>query len=396
MHRMPNSSKALERYLIKSPSYPDGVSSNSVIANLSECPVQFSIDEYKSFGMLPFGKNIFYSNILAQLAVPTLDFAKVETHCLLLQTILQAGPSNSSIERISHHVLTDTLFGNAMFEQLEAALRRVEGNWESWRAVAAFIQLALRTVSLTLSKDVRERGLRFLDTARQVSVKWLRRLKIRVSSSTDNEQRTELSFQAKEIALLGASTFDAEGENIDALLHQHCAISSLLVCSVVVRENSHMTLQSAHIHKVMIQAWQSMMHRIFPKLREIVLRDNAGLNDAVRECWSSYQPCSQARWNSMGRPNDHWLHITSGRLPVHINLLTAELLVNGLPMARLPSVYQSHPTYQPMFSTSMLEVAPTDEPGMAFSAKSTYHGYKLHFGMTGQDMNIVAINGDIR
>jgi hypothetical protein len=72
-------------------------------------------------------------------------------------------------------------------------------------------------------------------------------------------------------------------------------------------------------------------------------------------------------------------------------LLTGRLLVDGLPLARLPSEFMQHHMYLPLFSRSILAVAPTDRPGMKFSAKSIYQDYKLHFGMGGLDMFVVAI-----
>ena len=48
--------------------------------------------------------------------------------------------------------------------------------------------------------------------------------------------------------------------------------------------------------------------------------------------------------------------------------------------------------YKPLFSASALEVVPTDEPGMRFSAKTAYHDHELHFGMAGADMLIVAVH----
>jgi hypothetical protein len=390
MYRMPAQSQTLERFLYKAPSQPDGVSSNAMIADLSECPVHFSIEEFKALCSVPFGTNLFYSNVLTQLAIPILDFTKAETHCLILQTIFQAGPSNGSTERTSHRVLTGAAFGNAMLDQLEIALHRVEGNWESWRAAAVFVQLAIRVVNLTLSEDTREYGFRYLCSARQIFIKWFHRLKTRVSRSTDDEQRKELSFRTTEIALLCTTTFDVEGECIDALLQQHGAISSLVQCSVSIQE--HITeSHPSPLYNTMIQSWRLTMHRIFPRLRRAILFNNSELHDAMLLCWSSYEPASQAKWTSMNKSSQHWLHIMSGNLPVHLNLLTAELLVSGLPMAQLPSAYISHPLYRPLFSNSSLEVAPTDEPGMVFSTKSTYHGYSLHFGMTGKDMRVVAL-----
>jgi hypothetical protein len=44
------------------------------------------------------------------------------------------------------------------------------------------------------------------------------------------------------------------------------------------------------------------------------------------------------KWTSLDIPCDQWLRIISGDAPVHFNMLTAELLVNGLPLAHLPKV----------------------------------------------------------
>jgi hypothetical protein len=90
-----------------------------------------------------------------------------------------------------------------MLEQLEIALRRVSENWESWRATASFSLLARRMLSLTRSPEVCMRALNYLVELRLVCFKWLQRLKMRVASSTDDEQRNELSSRATEIAIHG-------------------------------------------------------------------------------------------------------------------------------------------------------------------------------------------------
>ena len=130
------------------------------------------------------------------------------------------------------------------------------------------------------------------------------------------------------------------------------------------------------------------MYRVYPKLRTCILSDSTGINEAVKLSWTSFEPGMGADWTTQG----DWLHIMSGRLPVHFNLLTSELLVNGLPLARLPQEYRLHSLYTPLFQQSVLEVVPTEEPGMSFSAKSPYQGFKLHFGMLDKDMLLMAVN----
>jgi len=396
MYRMPDGrSKVLERFLHRPPSGPDGIQPNEVIASLSDCPAHFSIDEYKSFGMLPLGRHIIYPNILAQLAAPTVDFTKAETQTLLLQVIQQTGMQNGTPSRTSHASLTESSFGHAMLNQLEISLRRVAENWESWRAVATFVALAQRILSLTVFAKVRERSLDFLSEARHISMRWLKRLKDRANTSTDDSQRTELYSRATEIALMCSRTFDVEDDFIDTVLRHPSAISNLLECSIVIQEN-HGTVgsESQMIYNAMLQSWRTMLYRAFPRLRHHILQGDMGLHEAVLKNWAGFHPAAGVHWNILSEPHEHWLYIKSGPLSVYFDLLTAQLLVDGLPLARLPPEFMRHSVYLPLFGKSTLAVAPTDWPGMRFSAKSTYRDHTLHFGMEGPNMCVVAIKGN--
>jgi hypothetical protein len=52
--------------------------------------------------------------------------------------------------------------------------------------------------------------------------------------------------------------------------------------------------------------------------------------------------------------------------------------------------------YSRLFQSFILDVGPTDEPGMHFSAGSVHKGHILHFGMKQGDMLVVATKGDSR
>ncbi|KAF3000220.1 hypothetical protein E8E13_007207 [Curvularia kusanoi] len=390
LHQMPARSEALGRFLTRLPSSPDGVQPNEMIASLSECPPHFSIEEYKAFGALSFGCEIIYSNILTQLSMPTLDFSKIETQCLVLQTVTQAGLAGADVERVNHRILTDHAFGAVFIAHIEDAAKRVEENWESWRALATYIRLACRTASLTKHLEVRQRCLEFLRKARRTSTIWFHRLKARAASSINSDQRTDLFCSVANIALVGVTTFDIENEFLDVVLQQEGAISSLLQFSIAIHENKGILSDSERLDRSALQVWRSLMYRICTKLRDWIFRDCSGLNEAVLLFWSAFRPKASPGWTELDCIHLHWLRIDSGTLPVHINLLTGELLVNGLPLTRLPSEYLEHQMYEPLFSASALEVAPTDEPGMRFSAKATHRGHELHFGMSRADMLIVA------
>ncbi|CAI6290147.1 unnamed protein product [Periconia digitata] len=387
--QMPSRSKSLQRYLTKSPSTLDGVPPNEVIANPSDCPSHLSVEEFRALATTPLGLNICYSNILVQLASPAVDFNKPETQTVILQTIHALGPPTSSFERITHRILTDRAFCITCLDQLNSALVRVSENWESWRAAASFAELSKRILSLSSSETVQTQAIEYLAKIRGVCMKWVRRLQDRIASSTvtSENQRRDLLTIVAEIALLGTSTFDIEENFWDVVFSRSTVTSTLFQFCIVVQE-----LQPAlsghsefgyHL-RTTIQAWKSLMYRIFPVIRDKVLRDNSSLNDAIKLSWAAFQP--HVKWKSQG----DWLCIFSGALSVYYNLLTAELLVNGLPLSRLPSEYMSHNMYSPLFQKSTLEVVPTDEPGMRFSAKFPYYGYTLHFGMLEKDLLIVA------
>jgi hypothetical protein len=396
LYRMPGMRyKGLEQFLYRPPLRPDGKSPNEVIASLSNCPSHFSIDEYKAFGSLPFGRNIIYSSILAQLATPSIDFAKAETQTLLLQVVGQCGIFDDTPTRVSHSSLLYGSLCHPILQQLETSLERVSKNWESWRALAAYVSICRRVLSLTSSANVCDRSLKFLARARQVSAEWLRRLKTRASDSAEEKQRSELYSRATEVALTCSQTLDVETKFIDIVLQQPSAISILLQCSIMIQENCELAQsESQPVYTSMLQAWKSMLYRIFTALRQHILQGKSGLHDAVRENWVGFQPDSGAHWNVLSEQHEHWLSIKSGSFTVCFNLLTAELLVNGLPLARLPPEFLKHPKYATLFGKSTLEVVPTNLPGMKFSANSTYRGYELHFGMRGGDMLVVAINDE--
>jgi hypothetical protein len=366
-------------------------------ATLSDCPAHLSIEEYKAFGTMAFGRQIIYPNVLTQLASSAIDFTKVETQCLILQIVQQAGLPSRNIERTNHALVVDESFGHAMLEQLEIALRRVSENWESWRASASFSLLVRRIMSLTESPGVHTHALDYLAELRLVCFKWLKRLKVRAASSSDDGQRNELHARATEIALLCASTYDVETIDLDIVLQQDSAISVLLQSSIVIQENCD-SVQSEHqaLYGSLLQSHRAMMYRVFEKLRMFVLQDSTELCDAVTANWAVFSSTTASGWHSLEQPQHHWLVTTSGTLLVHFNLLTAELLVNGNPLARLPSKFMQHEMYRPLFSKSTLEVIPTDEPGLEFSARYAYHDYKLHFGLRDPDLLVVAVQDNSR
>lgn len=145
--------------------------------------------------------------------------------------------------------------------------------------------------------------------------------------------------------------------------------------------------------------WQQCLyqaHQLY--IEEILCGRSSWLDKAITNTWSTYP--GGGEWTTLSTAADNWLVTRTvavnglGSLNVYFNLLTAELLVNGLPLSRLPAAYERHQSYETYFGRSMVEVMPTNMPGMQFSSKGSYHGYKVYFGLSAfenQDLLLVAI-----
>ncbi|KAI8930715.1 hypothetical protein NX059_012324 [Plenodomus lindquistii] len=398
LYKMPRASKCLEKFMYKPPTAPDGPSTNEPLASLADCPDHFSVDEFKAFGVTPLGQHIVYANILTQLAMPSLDFSKTETQTLILQSIHQAGPGNERIERATHNVLVDASLGDTMIHLLHTSLRHRSENWESWRSAASFSLLARRIMSLTSSPAIVKRCHEFLQVVRQTCVEWLRRLKQRLASSTEEDQQNDIRLKSTEVALLCVNTFDVEEAEFDQLLEEPTAVTTLMQCSIKIRESLGTKKKSSEgLHDVMIQAWRSLMFRLFPKLVECIRADGRILDEAILDSWAAFQPTNDMSWASLSGNSKHWLGTISGNLKVYLNLLTAELLIDGRSLSILPAQYTQHPAYIRLFNKSMLDIGPTNVPGLSYSAKALYRGFEVHLGISLEnDLLIVALHENSR
>ena len=256
------------------------------------------------------------------------------------------------------------------------------------------MQLTLRILNVNTSILIAAKCLELLQEARQISLKWLNHLKGRLPMATNDLQRKELSSRLTEIGLLCTSTFDTDGVWLGVILNPPSAISALIQASIVVQENKDVaSSEHEYLHRAMLQSWRLLLFRAYPVLARKMSFDTLqeGLNQAMVASWADFRPTD--RWSALKNTWHHWIRVKCGTLAVHFNLLTAELLVKGLPLSRPPQQYMNHHLYSSLFDKSPIEVMPTDEPGMEFSAKYLFHPewrYKLRFGMEGSDMLLSA------
>jgi hypothetical protein len=379
------SEASLRSFLFRPPHRPNGLPPNEVIAQQASCPDHLSLAEFRALAVLPLGYGIQWSNILKELYAPTIDFKNLDTVLVLLQISCQAGPPlENDVCRAGHWQLQDEVFAERFLQGLSLAVDRIEDNWESCRALGCFISLAARVLTLAPT-SASSPCLAFLERCRAVALRWTHLLQDKTAGLEDDGQRMEFLVRTFEAALACASTFDVDDRHLPGLFAIPSVAGVMLECSVVIQAAAHSALQS---HDVVlrnsVQRWRSLMYRAHRTLhREIIQGQNPCLDIAIEKSWPAYT--GGGVWRPLSSAADHWLVTTSdqgeGSLAVYFNILTAELLANGLPLSRLPAEFEQHPSCETLFGRTMVEVMPTDVPGMQLSSVKLHHGYTVFFGM---------------
>ncbi|KAF2158728.1 hypothetical protein M409DRAFT_71485 [Zasmidium cellare ATCC 36951] len=380
---LPGRSKALQKYIFRPARLPNGPPPNAVIANQSECPDHMSLHEFKELASIPLAYRLQWMDIAVQLGHPSIDFKKPETALVLLQCIYQTGPRHGQegTLRESHQLLSTNEFPAVLIENLDAALKRVEQNWESSQALAVFIAVARRLLSLSSSNEIKDACLRYLERASAVSLGWAHLLKNKAHEA-DATDREQLLARSVEAALTCASSFDVERVHLPTILAVPTAASAFVQCCIIVFDGRH-SLEATN--STQTQLLHSRHQRLLYDARHIIAADHEGLHDAIAKSWSAYRPAQH--WH-ISESSDHWTATcttTTARddgLMVHYNLISGELLVNGEPLDRLPSEYEEHSSYQVLFGKSAVEVMPSNVAGMRFSSKREHRGCEVHFGLT--------------
>ncbi|KAJ3494454.1 hypothetical protein NLG97_g4066 [Lecanicillium saksenae] len=387
MYKMPTVSKDLQQFLRRTAQNPRGPPPNTVMATLHQCPEHFTIEEYKALCTIPLGNMIQWHNILVQLHAPSVDFNKVETLLTLLQCVLQAGPPKSrSTIRLTHFVVTEPRFARPLLKGLYIQLQHIKSNWQAVYAIIGFISIACRLIAITSDQATKDGCLKFLDNCRSTTMDWYQGLQQEVRGAITQKMRDMHHSKMYMIALICSCTFELDSNILVSILASPKHASILLRCSIAIHEGEQLVGQDAVFLAILKRRWQRVLFRSWKIISDqIVQQQSNALDDAIQLSWPVYKTANN--WAAV-ETHTYWLRSSavttdnSEKVQVHFNLLTGELLVNGNPLGRLPVEYRSHDIYREMFGYATFEVLPSNMPGMEYLARSKFHGYSVHFGLS--------------
>ncbi|KAK1974854.1 hypothetical protein LZ30DRAFT_810521 [Colletotrichum cereale] len=402
-YHLSSASKAIQQYLFRPRSKPNGPSQNTAIAKLHQCPDGMTIEEYKALASIPIGYRLQWKNILVQLFSPSVDFKKRDTAIVIQQCVYQAGPPSGCVLRSAHTICQEKGFASRMLEGLFEAIQLFEENWQSLAALGTFTTLSRRLISLAHCPDTQKECLRFLSKARNVLFSWAQILKCKTQGSSDDQERLEFQRRALEAYLMCADTFNVDETFQDAVFLSDSSISVFMQCSIGIHEGSQTLLASLETPiRHLYSRWQRTSYLHCSLLaRKVVTEGSSALDDAISASWSVYEP--SRHWMTLPEAHNTWLTSNTASptpMVVHFNLITGELLVDGSPLDHLPQQYLKHNSYQYLFGRLSLEIMPTPVPGMQFSSKRRYAEYDVHLGLghvskgSGADLLVQASKGE--
>lgn len=400
-YQLPQKASALQPFLFRRFQGQDSTP-NEVISSQSKCPEHMSLEEYRSLADIPVCYRLQWKKILSQITSPAIDFKKAETSLFVFQAIYQAGPrDNKGFQRASHLRLADETFTEALLSAVKVATGRVKKNWESYQAVCAFTCIVTRQLSLSTSPELTAKALKVLSTLREVTIGWLELLRTKRNDTVEKDRRHELAEKIVIIAMICSGTFDVDSEYLERILLETNSASILIQCGIQIHElllPGDVASQTS-LMSILHRRWERVSYRAYPTLQRMVVHTDARtcLDNAVTNYWSQYQRLGS--WEAATSQVDHWVvSNTDGgsdqSLRVQFNLLTSDLLVNGLPLSRPPSRYEKHASYVELFGGVILQIMPSTVAGMQFSSKQCYANHSLHLGMDGMDLLVRAIKDD--
>jgi len=285
------------------------------------------------------------------------------------------------VSRDSHIELEEEGFGLDLLSALEVGLTSVESNWQGSVAALTFITLAARLLSISLHDSVRNRCLKFLQKARDVTIEWLRVVVKLLHNSSDEEEMAYLTLRALDLALICHCTFDIDPRQLPSLLSSTDNVAILIETATTVNDRWPVSEEPlTTLTRELLRRFSRTSHTFEATLKKQIVAFPDGINKAVRRMWAGYEPGTP--WMVVEAPNDRWLTThtaesdNASSMTVHFNTLTGSLLINGLPLGRLPREYETHSTYQRLFGHKILEVIPSNK-GLCFETRNSVHGFQV-------------------
>ena len=370
---------------------------NRVIAEQGSCSAEISLPEFVSFGSLRSdGERTQWLNIKRELESSNLHFNAEAVYILFRQAAWQVGSYSYSPYRVSHMDCGNQAFCHELLTILGRNVESVKASWKSDNALLLFSTITLRILSLSLRPDIKTMALGLLQKIRGVAYSWTEILDKIIRDTTAPKVLLRLQERRLRSALLCKMTFDVDASDLPKLLATANDVCTWILCSNSVQEHTGKDgVEFKRDLRLLILRDKELSHRLFRHVRNFIIEGNqGGLNKAIRHIWSGFEPTS-AGWTALQGPSfQRWIVSVTEAKPgkasqrVLYDLLDGVLLVDGVPLGRLPRMYTESENYLRILGAQLIRVLTADMEGMYYMSAQPINGYVIYFGIRGKDISI--------
>ncbi|KEP46478.1 putative large low complexity protein [Rhizoctonia solani 123E] len=368
---------------------------NEVIASQFECPPELSLHEHIAFGSLRSGPHLQWLNILRGMEEGILSFGRYEVSLLHAQAAWQLGPLSEVVCTRGWHVeLAKPDFAEKLVSRALRLLGRVRSNWLESTTVGTCVLLVQRVLASQKDLDGATGAREFLIEAINVAFTWVGELTQKLESTVDDSQAQLYRQHLCEIAAVCRSAYNVPPNMLLDLLSNQRGCSPLIVCGIILYENRPQDLGSVpHNLQTLLSRDRILSHRLAPFLMDHILAHPSLLHDSISYVWPAFSP-QTGGWVQETHSRSLWLTSTTslnGRSmqKVDFNLGEGRLLINGLPIGRIPVEYANHSLYVRLFGKRVIEIVPSVIPGMTFTSRSEIEGYQVSFALNSANQGLI-------
>lgn len=392
---------------------------NRVIADQDTCARDLSLHEFLAFGSLRAdGECLQWLNIKRELSASSLNLNAEEVSTLLTQAAWQAGskgakfmnqsrvgdeglvdeihggtlsvvtPDQKSTLRLSHGEFLDFGFCTELMSTVSDNLDSVQANWNSDHALSLLIIITLRTLTLSTEPVIIDCAVKILRRIREVAEKWVHDLVEVLHEVYEDKQISRTQRRIVKAAILCKMTYNVDKKYVSEVLQSTDDLRCWVICSVRLCENTpgDSTALSPELRRLLFRD-QRLSHALRQVVRRLIIDEgNTGADSAIGQILTGFESKTTS-WTSLAYPQHRWIHMktqassTQTSQNIHYNILEGELIIDGMPLGRLPKNYVCTDLYKRIFGAKILHVSSADMLGMGFMTARSVHEYTVYFGM---------------
>ena len=303
--------------------------------------------------------------------------------------------------RTSHADFTDAKFCEELLSTISTNLESIGVDWKSDQAFLLLLVITLRTLSLCTQPMTVGNALTILGRIRGTAEKWTHDLVEILHQSSDDEQIAKVRRRIFRAAILCKMTYGVDRKYVSNVMKTVEDIRCWVVCSVRLQGNipAETSTLPEELQRLLLRD-KRLSHFLHEEVQRLIIDEgNAGLSLAIEQILPGFESPT-TRWTSLPSPRNRWIHVnTPASLvrvsqDIHYNVLEGELIIDGMPLGRLPVEYLRNDVYKRTFGAQILHVSSADLLGMRFMTSNEIHQYKVYFGMRGGKLVIRARKGE--